>query len=319
MAEQPNNVQVLSLRPLSVEVELKETLTDIFPLEAEVLGEPAAGYKRLEALLSPAEVKLTGTQEQLRRVGRVYVSAFLQDAEESFDKGLSVMVDDWAGNDISSLFTIEPRVARLVAPVLDEQPERLVAVRALVSGQAEPGYQLSLLSTTPQLVRLFGDLARLQSLNYVDTEPVDISGLTADTSLTVRLRPPNGFTAYPSEVTVAIQIEPVESVSVTKSLILCQNVNEGCAAEVEQLRLTVTVYGPESFMAALDEDAIVPYVDCGGLWGGDYELPILVSLPANITQMNISRETAKVSIIGPEEEPPDEAEAAGGLREATLE
>jgi YbbR domain-containing protein len=127
-----------------------------------------------------------------------------------------------------------------------------------------------------------------------------------DTSRTVRLAPINGFTAYPLEVAVALQVEPVDSVTVSKSIILCHNVGVRYIAEVEQLALTITVYGPETFIAALDEADIVPYVDCEGLASGNYELPINVSLPANITVMSISKDTAVVAIIAPEGEAMDE-------------
>ena len=306
MVEHPDNVQVLSRRPDSTEVELKETLAEIFPLEIEVLGEPAPGYRLMEAAVSPAEVRLTGAEDYIRRVARVYVAASIQDIEESQNKDLSVMVQDRAGNDISAMFNIEPKMARTLIPVVFEQPERMVAVRVPITGHPAMGYQLSLISTAPSMVRVFGDLQRLQSLYYVDTEPVDVSELRTDASRTVRLWPENGFTVYPREVTVALRIEPINSVTVTKSMILPQNVPEGYSAEVEQLTLSIVVYGPETFIADLDEAEIVPYVDCADLEGGDYELPIDVSLPPNIVRMSISPDTVAVTIIAPEVEEPEE-------------
>ena len=299
MLELPEHVQVLSRRPDSIEVELKDTISEMFPLEVEPLGEPAPSYKRLEAVVSPAEVKLTGAEDYMRRVSRVYVAASVQDINESFDKNLSVLVEDAAGNDISIRFKIEPKVARLVIPVVFEQPERLVAVRVPISGQPALGYQLSLISATPSMVQVFGDLKRLQALYYVDTEPVDVSDLQADSSRTVRLAPGNGLTVFPREVTVALKIEPGNSATVTKSIILYRNLTPGYLAEVEQHNLAITVYGPETFIAALNEIDIVPYVDCAELEGGEYELPIRVSLPANIELKSISQDTALVTIIAP--------------------
>ncbi|MCL1906160.1 MAG: CdaR family protein, partial [Clostridiales bacterium] len=288
--------------PASIEVELKETLTVTFPLFLDVLGEPAAGFKMMEALVSPAEVKLTGADDYIRRIARVYVAASIQDEEESYEKDLSVLVQDTTGNDISAMFTIDPRIARVVVPVMSEQPMRHLAVRVPFSGQTALGYQLSLISTTPSIVQVFGDLNRLQALDYVDTETVDISDWKTDTSLTAKLAPANGFTVYPREVTVALKIEPINSATVVKSIIIGQNIGEDCIAEVEQLTLTIMVYGPETFIASLDEADIVPYVDCEGLGGGEYELPVRVSLPANIILTNISQDTVFVTIIGPEKE-----------------
>jgi YbbR domain-containing protein len=98
----------------------------------------------------------------------------------------------------------------------------------------------------------------------------------------------------------------VNSITISKSIILCHNLSEGYSAEVEQLTLSIIVYGPETFIAALNEAEIVPYVDCAGLEGGDYELPIEVSLPPNIDRMSISEDTVTVTMIAPEEEAADE-------------
>ncbi|MCL1816855.1 MAG: CdaR family protein, partial [Clostridiales bacterium] len=212
----------------------------------------------------------------------------------------SVLVQDIAGNDISPMFSIDPKVVRVIAPIMYEQPERLIAVRVPISGLPALGYQLSLISTSPSIVKVFGDLNRLQKLNYVDTEPVDVSELKTDSIKTVRLAPANGFTVYPREVTVSLKIEPINSATITKSLILCQNLSEGYFAELEQRMLIITLYGPETFIATLDEADIVPYVDCEGLSGGEYELPISVSLPANILLTSISENTVPVTIIAPE-------------------
>ena len=307
IVEHPDNVQILSRRPLSIDVELKETLTQTFSLTVEVVGEPASGYNQMDAVISPAEVKLTGAEDQLRRVFKTYVVADIQDVGvEGYEKNLSVLAMDAAGNDISAMFAIDPRVVKVVVPIVGDDPERLVAIRVPISGQPALGYQLSLISTIPSTVRVFGDLTRLQALNYVDTEPVDIGDLKADYSRTVRLAPANGFTVYPREVTVSLKIEPINSATVTKSIILCQNLGEGYSAEVEQLTLSIMLYGPETFIAALDEADIMPYVDCEDLKGGEYELPICVSLPANILLLSISEDTVAVTIIAPDTEDIDE-------------
>ncbi|MCL1974673.1 MAG: CdaR family protein [Firmicutes bacterium] len=307
MVEHPENVSVLTRRPESISVELKDTLTEVFSLEPDIVGEPAPGFKRMEAMVSPAEVKLTGAEDYIRRVAQVYVVADIQDVDvEGYDKSLSVLVKDVEGNDISAMFNIDPKVAKVLIPVLYDKPERVIAVHVPITGQAAMGYQLSIFSSTPAMVRVFGDLNRLQSLYYVDTEAVDISDLQEDSVKMVRLAPANGFTVYPQEVTVSLKIEPIDSAAVIKSIILCQNLDDGYFAEVEQLTLNITVYGPETFIANLDEAGIVPYVDCEGLLGGDYELPINVSLPPNIHLTSISENTVPVTIIAPEEEPEDE-------------
>lgn len=293
----PENMTVLSQNLKSITVELKEKRSNLFPLEVVIMGEPAANYKALEATVSPADVLLRGTDEYMRRVSKVYVTAPIQDVEaDGFERDLSVTVLDTEGNDITPMFTIEPKVAKVVIPTVYKQPENTVAVRVPITGEPALGYKLSLKSVTPSTVRIFGDLNRVQTLDYVETEPVDISDLDANKTVTVRLALANGITADKSTVTVALQIEPVNYATVSKALVLAHNVGVDMLAEVEQQELQIMVYGPETFIATLDEADIVPYVDCADLAEGAYTLPIRVSLPANIMLMNISADTAEVTI-----------------------
>ncbi|MCL2496233.1 MAG: CdaR family protein [Clostridiales bacterium] len=299
IVELPESVQLIAQSLKSITVALKEKRAEIFPLEVEIMGETADNYIMLEPVLSPSEVRLWGTDDLIRRVGKVYVAASVQDIAESLEKDLSIMVLDTAGNDITNMFTAEPEIAKVVAPVVYNQPERILAVRVPITGEPALGYQLSLISVTPQTVRVFGDLNRLQSLYFVETEPVDISELRLNTSLTANLALGSGFSSDKRQVTVALQIEPVNYANFTKTLVITYNLGNGLIAEVEQREIKVTVYGPETFVAVLDEVDIVPYVDCSELEEGLYTLPIRIALPANIMLVNISVDTLEVSIYDP--------------------
>lgn len=309
----PESVQLITQSLKSITVALKEKRAQVFPLEIEIVGEPASNYVLLDPVVSPAEVRLWGTEDFIKRVDKVFVTASVQDIEESFEKDLFVMVLDASGNDITAMFSAEPKVGKVVAPVVYNLPERMMAVRTPIIGEPALGYQLSYISVTPPTVRVFGDLHRLQALDYVETEPVDVSELRATTGLAVNLALGSGFSSDRRQVTVALQIEPVDFANFSKTLVISHNVGDGLIAEVEQPRVQITVYGPETFVALLKEVDIVPYVDCAELEAGLYELPIRVALPANIILGSMSVDTVEVSIYDPNAEIEDDEQLLEAL------
>ncbi len=298
----PDNITVLSLTPATIEVELKDIATESFPLEVEIIGEPPANYLMHNPLLSPEEISLSGPEDYLNLVSRVYVVADLNQIEDlsnpQYQKNTTIMVEDFNGNDITSYFTnnIYPLAAQVTVPIFHNRPEEIIPIRISLTNEVAPGYQLSLYSATPNAISVFGDLNDLQALSHISTAPIDLSNLNISTSLEVPLEQIAGLDYAQDTVTVSLQIEPIASKNFTILLTHSQNVFPGMTAEVNHQPLDISVYGADSFIDDLSSDEIIPYVDCTGLQAGVYDLPVEVSLPANIYVMNINPTLINVEI-----------------------
>ena len=136
----------------------------------------------------------------------------------------------------------------------------------------------------PSTVKAFGDLAQLNSIYYLETEPINLTGLKKSYSQNVNIVVPGGITLSQSSVTVIVQIEPVSTATIKRDIIYAQNLAAGLSCDLSGIQVEVVVSGPETYIDSVAANEIVPYVDCSGIsTPGEYTLPLSATLPANVT------------------------------------
>ena len=301
----PEGVSLVSLSPQSIQLSLEPKVSETFTLELKSTGEPAANYKALEAVLSPELITVSGSATHIEEVTTVFVSADISGADTNYTKNLSVEVLDEQGNNISQYFSISPSVVSVMIPIVFDQPESTVAVRAVTSGSPALGYQVSRIVVEPSAVRVFSDLTTLDSLYYLETETIDISDLKDTTSFTAKILHGNNVTLGTESVTVVVQIEPVATATVVKELIYAQNLAEDLVCNVPLIEVSMVLTGPDTAIESLNEADVVPYVDCSTIDSpGEYTMPISVSLPASLSLAEIMpvSVTIQISEVFSEEE-----------------
>jgi YbbR domain-containing protein len=276
---------------------LEETIREDFLLEVIISGVPAANYTILTPVVNPSVVSLSSTGEHMDQVGKVYVSAAVNDISANYNQHLTVKVEDKDGLDISSLFSIYPATAEVIIGVTYSQPEKYVAIKPVTTGEPAAGFMVSHIIVEPATVRVFGDLAKLEELNFVETVPIDISGLKNSISQTVNIVLPPGFSlGNKNQVTVFIEIEPISEALFTKKVVNANNLGDDLSVYFDSNNITVIVSGPESFINNLVDADIVLYIDCEGLSPGVYELPLQFLLPANILLVSADPNIVRVEI-----------------------
>ncbi len=280
----PAGVQLVSQSPETIDVSIENVVSEVFPVELKIIGQPAEGFALMDAVLTPSQITLYGPAEYMQQVNCVFVSADVTDVESSYNQNLSLEVLDAAGNNISQWFNIAPSTCNVVIPISASMPEKDVAVSAVINGKPATGFQISQIVVEPSTVKVLGDMEYLNQLYYIETQPIDVSGLRESVTRTVDLAAVNGITLSTSSVTVAIKIDAVSTASLTKDLVHVENLADTLSAEVPNVTVDIVVSGPETLIQDLDPTRVVPYVDCSNITEpGSYTLPISVSLPANIS------------------------------------
>jgi YbbR domain-containing protein len=95
----------------------------------------------------------------------------------------------------------------------------------------------------PEAIPVSGPLDVLQALPYISTEPVDVTGLRADATRSVRLRLPAGIQSTRDAVTVRLRVAPAQGeITMVVSLQLT-NVPESLRPFVQTPNLTLRLSG----------------------------------------------------------------------------
>lgn len=316
----PDNIALVSQTPESIAFVLEAVVSDSYDLTVQISGSPAENYTLLDPVPSPDVITLSGAVDNIRKVKTVFVAAEVEGLSENYHKRLAVEVLDASGNNISDAFTVSPATVDLLIPVVFDQPEKSLAVRENLVGEPALGYQVSRVVVQPATVRAFGDLDVLNSLYYLETAPLDITGLKKTASMVTTIRHGGNISLSTETVTVVVQIEPVATQTFQKTLYYGENLAEGLLCDIPPLSLTVTVAGPDTYLRDITNGDVVPYLDFSSITQpGVYTVPVSVNLPANITLTNVSPALVEVTVIAPDlGEPPPEEQLPEEQGEAAL-
>jgi YbbR domain-containing protein len=171
-----------------------------------------------------------------------------------------------------------------------ENIRRLVVV-PIVEGreqlEAQGYYRLTRISVDPTEVAVFSeDPVALESLpGFVQTEPLDISNFTGDTTRTVALNLPEQFTLVGVQsVDITVEIETVETSLVLTRPVEVSNLGFGLFAYPSPEEVSLIVTGPNVILDQLLPNQVKVIVDAQGLSIGVFQLdPQVTDVPEGVS------------------------------------
>jgi len=182
-------VLVEDYEPREVEVVLEERLVKTFPVEIEIQGEPAVGYQFGDLKVNPDKVRVEGPRSAVERVKAVRARLFVQDLRATLERVMEVRAYDERGLPVEEV-TVTPNQVQVTLPVKQLGGYRDVSVRVVLEGQPATGYLITNIAVYPPVVTLFSPNPTkvLEIPGFVETEPVNIEGVTEDVELRVGLK-----------------------------------------------------------------------------------------------------------------------------------
>ncbi len=165
----PNNTQLSSADFTETTLLVDELAQVQLPVQVEYSGlnKLGEGYMALEPFLTPNEVVLSGAEDKLALIDKVFVTVNLGGSEANYRASLPVNVRDSFGNSLLSWVQVEPALVDVLVPVVGSQPSKLAPVRVTLSGRPAEGYVVSRVVTDPQLATVLGPQALLDNLDYI--------------------------------------------------------------------------------------------------------------------------------------------------------
>ncbi len=301
--ELPPNVSLVSRSPESLELTLYPKVSKTFTVEVKIKGAPEAGYSLLDPVVTPDIVTLSGSDFSFESVDTVFVTADVDGLNENYSKSLAVEVLDSNGENITDHFTCYPSSVNVLVPVVQDQPDVSLPVRCAVTGRPADGYKVSRVVVDPSTVLAFGPQEVLDSIMSLEAESVSVEGLDATTSFTSAIRVPDGVSLSREQVTVVVQIEAINNATFSCPLTDFRNAPTGLDWTCDVSSCSVTLNGTDTNLQALTADDITVYVDLSSVKeAGEYELPVLLELPAGVTLSAVEPATVLVKASAREEE-----------------
>jgi len=291
MASAPARTKVVSVSPQEITVRLEETESRTFTVDAKVTGKvESEAYQLLEPVVSPRNIVIYGPGSYLDSITQVFVLPVIPSGQiSSFSAQMPINVNSSLGSQIVSQLELVPSTAEVFVPIVTDESSKLVAIDINTAGSPASGYQLSRIVLEPTFFEVYGNQAELQTLNYLKTDVIDISGARGKITRDVAVSVPDGMSlSAENKVSVVLYLEEVTEKTFTRSLVFKENVGAGLKSDVSSTSVSVRVAGPKSVIDELEDADLVPYVNCAGLSVGNYTLKVKAHIPSALSLISIS-------------------------------
>lgn len=291
--------QVASFEPLSVRVNLEQSLTREIPITVDVIGEPALGFRASTPSVSPVAAIVGGPASIVDQVSELHVRANITGQRENFDAKLSLVPTGTDGQQISGV-TIQPDQVAVKVGITQRGGFREVAVRVVVEGSVEAGYYLTNVNVTPPIVTVFSsDPSAVESLpGFVETVPLQLAGSKQDIERRLAINLPQGVSLVgDQDVLVQVSIAAIQESRTITLNVETQGLGASLYAQPSPDTIGVIVTGPLTTLETLGPDTLRAVLDLLDLGPGTHQVaPKVIGLPSDVTVQTILPSTIEVVI-----------------------
>lgn len=293
-------LRVLGASPSALDVRFDPVVTETRAVAIELEETAAAALVADERAADPPEVLVSGPQRYVARVRSVVARVDPGGAEGTeLEAAVLLVGEDRQATPVPRVTLVPP--AAVVRLSLDRSGIRLPVAPEIV-GDVPAGYFWSRLLYEPTEVTVSGDPPALQALldaGRVTTVPIDLTGVTADSTFAAELRLPSGVEALDvptSGVTVTIQVRRQPGSRAVDVPVVAEGLAPTLTFAPSPATVRVLVSGPQPVVEALDPADVVARVDVSGLRAGRHRLEVAVVLPRELEALTITPDTVEVAL-----------------------
>ncbi len=275
--------RVVKLAPATLRVTLERRATREIPIRLDHVGELAPGYESSPITPDILTATVTGPASVVDRVSELLARFSLTGARSNFNSPVALTPVDVAGGAVVGVAVNPPNV-QVTMSVTQKLGYRDVAVKADIRGQVAPGYRVTNITVAPLVVTVqSGDPIKVTELpGFVDTLPLDITGVTDDVTQRLGLVLPEGVTPVGDQtVVVQVNIAAIEDSLPVEREIEAQGLAPGLLARFSPVTVDVLLSGPLPLLNALQPADVRVFVKLDGLTEGTYQVTAEVILASD--------------------------------------
>jgi YbbR domain-containing protein len=288
---------VVGFEPQGITIELDpiQTREDIPVVVSQ--GAAPAGLEVRPALVTPDRVSIRGPASVIERVIEVRADVVIEPNGLDIDREIELIPVDAVGDRVTPV-DVEPATAHIRIEIFSDLQTRPLPITPVLGGEPAPGYEIAGIDVNPLIASVEGDADQLIGMTRVDTEPVQISGATADVTAIVGLSLPDGVLPIPGSetATVTVSIRPIAATRAFEAGIDLTGERTGFAYEVSALDARATIGGPLAQLDALDAATFVLIADAGDLGIGTHEVTLTADLPAGLSLFTVDPPAVTVTV-----------------------
>ena len=298
--EPPKKTQITRVIPSEIKVEVEKVLTKEVEVEYSLIGVPEKGYSLTdEPQFNPSMVKIIGAQSVLDNIKQIICAIDISGMKEDLSRKLKVKAVDVNGNEVKEV-KIEPAMVEVSISLTRGYPEKQLTVKPKIIGKPAPGYYISEILSSPDEIKIFGNYSKISNIEFLETIPIDVSGITKTLSVKVPPALEEGLNIVDGEVElieVTIQVKEVIIQKILKNIsVLPQNLSPFVSCEIKPEIIEITVEGKNILIDKLEAKDIKAFVKFTDNFKVEQRVKVQVDLPEGISLIKIEPEEVTVLI-----------------------
>jgi len=296
----PKNTQITRIIPSEIKVEVEKVLTKEIEVEYSLIGVPEKGYSLTdEPQFNPSKVKIIGAQSVLENIKQIICTIDISGIKENLSRKIKVKAVDVNGNEIKEV-KIEPDIVGVSISLTRGYPENQLTVKPKIIGKPAPGYYISEILSNPDEIKIFGNYSKISNIEFLETIPIDVSGITKTLSVKVPPALEEGLNIAEGEIElieVTIQVKEVIIQKILKNIsVVPQNLSPFVSCEIKPEVVDITVEGKNILIDKLEEENIKAFVKFSDNFRVEQKVKVQVDLPEGISLIEVEPEEVTVLI-----------------------
>lgn len=205
----PPGMKFVSKRPENVTVNILRLFVKRMKVEERVEGPPFGLYlKSLE--FTPMEVEIRAPRDEINQIKQAVAVLRLTDVQEGVihsDLNVKLLTESGSTPRHAEVFPKQIRSRALVERWKPAEKTIMVDIK----GQPAEGYRFRESTSEPASILVTASPETLKNIEFVETEAVNIDGITAGVKRTVKLKSLGSkvFPLNPDRVTVTVKVEKI--------------------------------------------------------------------------------------------------------------
>ena len=288
-------VHIVGYEPTGVVVRVDEVVTRVMPIQVDH-GPLPEGIQLGPVDVEPNRATVSGASSRLQNV-RSVEGHFVVDASGiNIDEDVTVEAFDDVGAIVSGI-DVEPSTVRVQADVARQLAYATLPVIPQLTGEPARGSRVDNVSVVPATVTVSGESPAVRQLEFITTEPVDISGQSVELLQETQLVLPAEVTSTGDDVvTVLVTLTASMGSRTFEVGTVLVGAQPDFSYRLDESSVSVVISGPVSELDKVAIDELSVEVPVDGLPVGDNDVMPNIRTPRGTSVVRTTPATVRVTV-----------------------
>jgi len=285
-----DQLDILEKKPNNMQISLEPIIKSLKDIQVTYVGELESDYIRLNPVIIPNQIEITGPQSQLARVSEVRVAIRIDNAYDDVTVYVTPQIIDSVGREILGLEVSNNQI-QVKVPI---QKIKTVPVVFQTVGNLNAAFRLVTMELEMKEIIVRGEPDILENFTELVVPNIDLSTFNQETesySINLNQYLPAGINVYNSDALTELIIEVAPLVNQDYSIELealsVRQLGEGLTyTYLETVPLNIRLRGIEKELSVLEIEALQPRVFLKDLRPGIHTVEVEFEVPDNFEWMS---------------------------------